>query len=154
MNWTRTLVRRAVHGIALITRPMTLGARVLVTDVDDRILLIKHTYVPGWYMPGGGVDRGETMLAAARRELLEETGLAADGLDLFGLYFNRTASVRDHVALFRARGWSREREPSIPNREIKAIGFFDRHDLPEGTTASTLRRLSEIYDGAPVSEFW
>lgn len=150
----RSLVRRVVHTIALFTRPMTLGARILVTDDEDRILLLEHTYVPGWYLPGGGVDRGETTFAAANRELVEETGIAADGLSLFGFYYNVSGSRRDHVALFVARGWTRKRDIRIPNREIRQIGFFPRNSLPKGTTLSTKRRLAEVFDQAPVSEFW
>ena len=63
--------------------------------------LVKHTYVPGWYLPGGGVDPGETADAAMRRELAEEANIRVDGaLELVGLYQNRELSDRDHVALF------------------------------------------------------
>jgi len=150
----RPVVRRIVHTIALVTRPMTLGTRILITDEADRVLLLEHTYVPGWYMPGGGVDTGETIQAAAHRELLEETGLAAEALSLFGFYYNTTASRRDHVALFLARDWSRRVEISVPNREIRRIGFFPRDALPEDTTASTRRRLAEVFDAKPVSQHW
>lgn len=149
-----SLVRRIVHTIALFSRPMTLGARILITDDEDRILLLEHTYVPGWYLPGGGVDRGETTFAAANRELVEETGIVADGLSLFGFYYNVSGSRRDHVALFVAQGWTRKRDIQVPNREIRQIGFFPRNSLPEGTTLSTKRRLAEVFDQAPVSEFW
>jgi len=150
----RSVVRRVVHTIALLTRPMTLGARVLITDDDGRILLLEHTYVPGWYLPGGGVDRGETTFAAANRELVEETGIAAEGLSLFGFYYNVSGSRRDHVALFVAKGWIRKKDIQVPNREIRQIGFFPRDSLPEGTTSSTRRRLAEVFDQAPISEYW
>lgn len=150
----RSVVRRVVHTIALFTRPMTLGARILITDDEDRILLLEHTYVPGWYLPGGGVDRGETTFAAANRELVEETGIAADGLSLFGFYYNVSGSRRDHVALFIAKGWTRKKDIQVPNAEIRQIGFFPRNSLPEGTTSSTRRRLAEVFDQAPVSEYW
>lgn len=150
----RPLVRWIVHTLALFTRPMTLGARVLIIDEEDRILLLEHTYVPGWYLPGGGVDRGETMIAAANRELVEETGISADEMFLFGFYYNVSGSRRDHVALYVARGWSRTKEIKVPNREIRQIGFFPRNSLPKGTTLSTKRRLAEVFDQAPVSEFW
>lgn len=147
-------VRIAIHAAALLTRPMTLGARVLVTDQEDRVLLLEHTYVPGWYLPGGGVDGGETIVAAARRELQEETGVRAEGLDLFAVYYNNKASRRDHVALFIARDWAQHGQVTVPNREIRRLGFFARDDLPQGTTISTRRRVREVFDRAPVSEFW
>ncbi|MEM1045796.1 MAG: NUDIX domain-containing protein [Pseudomonadota bacterium] len=148
------VVRRLFHAFALATRPMTLGTRVLITDDQDRILLIKHTYVPGWYLPGGGVDVGETIEQAARREVREETGLGVDRLTLFGLYYNTTASRRDHVALFLADGWRRERELAVPNREISDVGFFARTGIPEDVTPSTRRRLGEVFDGSAPSGFW
>ena len=136
----KPLVRRIVHTIALFTRPMTLGARVLVTDDRGRVLLLEHTYVPGWYLPGGGVDTGETVFAAANRELSEETGFIADGLSLFGFYYNISGSRRDHVALLVAQNWSRGKDVQVPNREIKQVGFFfpgfssSRHHSVDKTT--------------------
>ena len=52
------------------------GCRVMAFDAEGRVLLIRHSYGSGsWMLPGGGLGRGETPLAAAGRELLEETGL-------------------------------------------------------------------------------
>ena len=43
---------------------MTLGVRGLVIDKGQRVFLVTHTYVPGWQLPGGGVEPGETMAEA------------------------------------------------------------------------------------------
>jgi hypothetical protein len=51
------LIRPLFHAHARRTRGMTLGVRGLVTDAEGRVLLVEHTYMPGWYMPGGGVER-------------------------------------------------------------------------------------------------
>ncbi len=64
-------VRRAFHLYWRWSRGVTLGVRGLVVDKDQRIFLVMHTYVPGWEMPGGGVEPGETMTEALARELLE-----------------------------------------------------------------------------------
>ena len=54
----------------------TEGAHVLVTDDAGRILVVRTTYLgPGWMLPGGRVERGETPHAAAAREVHEETGM-------------------------------------------------------------------------------
>ncbi len=53
------------------------GCRVLAIDSAGRVLLIRHSYGSGqWLLPGGGIARGEAPLAAAQRELAEETGLS------------------------------------------------------------------------------
>ena len=41
-----------------------------------QILLVKHSYIPGWHLPGGGVDHGEDIHTAAIREVYEETGIS------------------------------------------------------------------------------
>ncbi|MCW5697627.1 MAG: NUDIX domain-containing protein [Bauldia sp.] len=131
---------------------MTLGVRAAVFD-GDSVLLVRHSYVPGWYFPGGGVDPGETVAEAVRRELHEEAGVALTGEpELFGFYLNRIASVRDHVALFLCPAWT----PAVahqPSREIVEAGFFPLDRLPEGTTNATRRRLDEIA-GAVVAAEW
>lgn len=68
-----------------LTRGMTLGVRIIATRDDGRICVVRHTYVEGLHLPGGGVERGETIFAAARNELLQETGLDAPA-DTFRLH--------------------------------------------------------------------
>ncbi|MEM8653068.1 MAG: NUDIX domain-containing protein, partial [Pseudomonadota bacterium] len=103
------IIRSAFHFYFLMKRSMTLGVRLLVENEKGEVLLVRHTYVDGWYLPGGGVERGETAEAAARKELLEETGFkVGDNLILLGVYKNLSASKRDHVLLFRVQDWTEE----------------------------------------------
>jgi len=60
---------------ALLTRAVTLGVRIIVRNNEGHILLVEHTYIQGWHLPGGGVERGETLAQAAQKELLQETGV-------------------------------------------------------------------------------
>lgn len=136
------------------TRGMTLGVRGAVFDADGRILLVRHSYVPGWYMPGGGVEPGEAMHAALDRELIEEGGIALTGpARLFGLYWNARASPRDHVALYVCRNWE-QAQPPPRTMEIVDSGFFHPDALPEETTDATRRRLAEIAGEAEPAAEW
>ena len=60
-----TLYRRFAHTV-------TIGVRAVVIDDEGRVFLVKHSYVTGWYLPGGGVEIGEALGTALARELLEE----------------------------------------------------------------------------------
>ncbi|MDB5537875.1 MAG: hypothetical protein JWQ65_2750 [Devosia sp.] len=132
---------------------LTLGSRVMLID-GDKVLLIRHTYVPGWQFPGGGVDPGETIESAARRELLEETGYKATGsLELFGIYHNKIATNRDHVALYVGRQFEQQFE-FRPNREIAETAWFDKAALPEKITPATSQRIDEVFDKAPRRDVW
>jgi 8-oxo-dGTP pyrophosphatase MutT (NUDIX family) len=137
-----------------LRRAMTLGVRAAVFDADQRVFLVRHSYVPGWYLPGGGVEAGETIEEALVRELMEEGGFRLDRpADLFGVYLNRSLSSRDHVALFVTSVWTQVRVPKVPNAEILECGFFPSGALPANTTDATHRRLAEI-GGAPRSPDW
>jgi 8-oxo-dGTP pyrophosphatase MutT (NUDIX family) len=133
---------------------MTLGVRGLVLDAEGRVFLVKHSYVAGWYLPGGGVERGETGQQALVRELREEGNIELTGAPvLFGFYYNPKDAPRDHVALFVVRDFRQSAAP-LPNHEIVAHGFFAPDALPEGTTPATRARLAEVLRGAPVAERW
>ena len=142
-----------LHRVFMLTRGMTLGVRAACFDAGGRIFLVRHTYVPGWYMPGGGVERGETALEALRKELREEGNLEIRGeISLFHAYYNRNASKRDHVLFYRVT--VEQTKPRAPDREIAESGFFALDALPENTTAATLRRLKELSGEVERADYW
>src|SRR4030081_2948754 len=123
-------LRRALHLYWRFARGMTLGVRGVVLDGDNRVFLVKHSYVAGWHLPGGGVEVGETFRGALRRELMEEGGIELSGEPvLHGLFLNSHVSRRDHVAVYLVRNYTQDRLPK-PNREIVTCGFFDARALP------------------------
>lgn len=134
---------------------MTLGVRGIVRDEQSNsVLLIRHTYVSGWHLPGGGIESGETALFALERELAEEANIELLGPPrLCSFHFNREASRRDHVAVYLATTW-RQTAPKLPDFEIAEAGFFPITALPDGTTAGTRRRLAEVFGDAPPSSEW
>ena len=147
-------LRRVFHLYWLTARGMTLGVRGVVLDGDDRVFLVRHSYVSGWYLPGGGVDLGETMEQAMRRELKEEGEIDLTGAaELHGIFLNSHVSRRDHVAVYVVRHFRQDRVPE-PNREIVECGFFAINALPEGTTVGTRLRIAEVLDGKPLIATW
>lgn len=149
---TRMLVW-LMHKVFIVTRGMTMGVRAACFDESGRIFLVRHTYVPGWYMPGGGMERGETALGALAKELREEGHLEMVGPpELFHIYHNRTVSKRDHVVFYRVT--VRQTAPRQPDYEIAESGFFALDALPAGITEATARRLKEVRGEAERSDYW
>jgi ADP-ribose pyrophosphatase YjhB (NUDIX family) len=152
-NLRARLVTRVVHSWFALARGMTLGVRAAAFDEGGRVFLVRHSYVPGWHMPGGGVERGETLNDALVKELREEGNLEMIGrAELFAVYFNKGTSRRDHVAFYRCN--VTQTAPKRPDREIVESGFFALDALPDGVTPATRRRLEELAGRIPVSETW
>jgi 8-oxo-dGTP pyrophosphatase MutT (NUDIX family) len=148
------IVRPLIHFYWRFSRGTTLGARALVIDGQGRIFLVKHSYIDGWHLPGGGVETGETLLTALARELAEEANIQLTGPpELHGMFFNVRVSRRDHVALYIVREFRQDGSPT-PNHEIISHGFFARDALPPATSRATRARLAEVFDGVAVSELW
>lgn len=132
---------------------MTLGVRVMVLDDAGRVFLVRHGYVAGWHLPGGGVETGETVLEALTRELREEGNIEMRAAPtLFGVYFNSHVSPRDHVLLYIVKDFVQAQ--FTPNREIVETGFFAIDALPAGTTLGTRARIAEVVNGKPPSPCW
>jgi 8-oxo-dGTP pyrophosphatase MutT (NUDIX family) len=147
-------LQRMADVLGRLTRGMTLGVRALVIGPDGRIFLVKHSYVSGWHLPGGGVEPGETLIDALVRELREEGNLEPTAPPvLHGMFFNDTLSPRNHVAVFVVRNFRQIGEP-VPDFEIIAHGFFSLDELPNDTTGATRARIIEVVGGAPVRERW
>ncbi len=142
------------HRAGLHLSPLSIGVRAMVEDETGALLLLRHTYVPGWHFPGGGVDPGETIEEAVERELDEEAGLRLTGRpQLVGIYLNRSLGNRDHVVLFRCPLWKRVRDFQ-PNFEIAQCRFFAQPDLPPDVSRGTRRRLDELSGGYDKSPYW
>jgi len=137
------------------TRPMTLGVRGLVVNPAGEVLLIRHTYTPGWHFPGGGVERGETCEAALRRELAEEGGVAVSGHpNLIGVFSNHQSFPNDHVLLYEvtAPNWMPCETDNAG--EIAALQWYHLSDLPSDITRGTRQRLEEWKSGKTPSSEW
>lgn len=137
-----------------LNRGLTLGARAVVLDGRGRVYLVKHSYVPGWHLPGGGVERGESVEQALVRELAEEAGVRPTTAPLLhGVFHNGEIFAGDHVVVFIVRDFV-EIPPESTGMEIIERGFFDLAALPVETSAATHRRLAEILRGEPLASLW
>ena len=150
----RALFSRALHTYFLMRRGLTLGVRAIVQSEEGKFLLVRHTYIPGWHFPGGGVETGQAVDKALNDELSQETGLRLTGKPiLHGVFYNKGVSRRDHVLVFicEVSGTLEQKPASV---EIAETGYFSFEDLPDDIDPGTLRRLQEVVCGENVSETW
>jgi ADP-ribose pyrophosphatase YjhB (NUDIX family) len=156
MLWRRRvepLARPFIRAHARLRRGLTLGVRGVVVDAEGRVLLVEHTYVPGWHLPGGGVERGEAAAAALARELEEEAGVQPTAAPrLVSIHSNHRRYPGDHVLVYLVEAWAPC--PATSRGEIHQVGWFARDDLPEGVTRATRARLAENFDGHDSDLDW
>lgn len=156
MNWRvriEPFTRPIFFAVSRLQRGMTLGVRAVAVDAQGRVMLVKHTYLHGWWLPGGGVDRGETTLDAAARELFEETGLKATAPGrLVSAHSNERFFKGDHVLVYRFDAF--EAGELTHHGEIAETGWFDPLNLPEDAHRATRDRMAEMFGGAPVDPRW
>lgn len=152
----KQLIKILIEGAGLLRNPVTMGVRVIVLDKEKRVLLVRHNYLKGMYLPGGGVEKGETASAAASREVFEEAGISAvTPPSLLGLYLNKRGLGRDHVALFVLEEWEKAETFLHSNREISEAAFFPMDALPEDVTSATRRRIEEYFtNNFPAGGEW
>ena len=134
-------------------RGLTIGTRTLVLRDSGEVLLVRHTYAPGWLLPGGGVERRETIYQAAVREVREETAIVAQEEPLLhGVFLNDKNFPGDHVACFVLRKF--KIKAFKRNLEIADAKFFALDGLPADTTGGTRRRIDEVVNGTPLAREW
>jgi ADP-ribose pyrophosphatase YjhB (NUDIX family) len=132
-----------------IFRPVRIGVRVMMIQ-NNKVWLVRHTYVPGWYMPGGGAKRGETLANATRREALEETGAQLGEINLMGTYTNFAESKTDHSIVFICREFA---IVGKSDGEIAEVGAFSLDELPADVYPSHRQRLDEYRVGKAIPQF-
>ncbi len=150
-----TLRERIIHIAFRVVRPVTLGVKALaLRDGDSEILLVRHTYAPGWHLPGGGVEPGDSVIKTLHKELREECNLELTGApEFFGLYHNTFATRRDHVVVYVCRSFV-QTAPKRGDMEIAEAAFFPLASLPPDTTPATLERIEEVTARRAPAVMW
>lgn len=126
-----------------------MGVRVLMIQ-DDKVLLIRHTYLNGWFMPGGGLNRNESLEQAARREAKEETGADLGEINLIGIFTNYLQWKTDHTVVFLCKDFQ---ITGKSDAEIAQMQFFPLNDLPKGIYPSHRKLLEQYKTGEIKSNF-
>ncbi len=136
-----------------VFNPVTVGVRLVLVR-KGKVLLVQQAYDDGWWcLPGGGVQAGETLEQAVRREMKEELVMELGLLCLEGVFTNFYEGKSDHVVVFSGTEFSL---PGQTNFEIAAWEFFALEDLPEKTFSGHRRRIGEFFagDARPRSGMW
>lgn len=133
-------------------KPLILGANGIVVR-DEHVLLVRLTYLRGWSLPGGTVDRGESFAGAVVRELYEECGIDVQGVKLLGLYLNRRDDMINHVAVYSVTEFSGEPR-RVDHTEISEVRFFHFSQLPDGLWPGHKRRIDEYLGLRTVETTW
>ena len=115
----------------------------IIIEVEGGIVLIKRKNPPpGWAIPGGFVDYGESVEAAAVREAKEETGLEVKLVSLLGVYSDPRRDPRSHtistVFVATAQG------VPVADDDAADAGVFTQSNLPE-EIAFDHRKILEDY---------
>lgn len=132
----------------------TVGVKAMIFNAQGEVLLVKHTYMSGWHLPGGGVEPGETPKMAIIREIREETGLAVQGEPhLFAIYTHQIMGASDYPMLYIVKDFMRIAAAKLSS-EIAKAEWFHIQSLPIDTTESTQLRIKEYLEGLPPAERW
>lgn len=142
-----TIFYWVVNLIYTLFRVQTLGVKGIIFSHDKKLLLVKHTYRPGWHLPGGRVNAFESVKKAVVREVLEEAGVYVEEetLVLTGIHENFGGKRNDHVVIFSGVASGKQEGFKLPNLEILEANFFSMDALPHDVSESTKRRLATMY---------
>ena len=126
----------------------------MVIDANNRVLLVRHGYRPGWHLPGGGVEWGESIELAMRRELQEEVGVEITKTpQLHGVFTNFTKFPGDHIAVYIVRDWNQPETPQ-PGLEIREQKFMAIDNLPDQLAVGARNRIVEVFEGVAIGTCW
>lgn len=110
-----------------LLRPIRMGVRVMMIQ-EEQVWLIRHTYLDGWFFPGGGLKKWESLDQAARREAREETGAELGEVSLLGVFTSYRQWKTDHTAVFLCKDF---KFAGRSDAEIAELKLFPIAQLPD-----------------------
>lgn len=131
---------------------LTVGCGIII-EQNNQILLQHRTDADVWGIPGGVIEMGEQVEDAARRETLEETGLTAGELELFGIYSGREGYASyangDQVYSIQLIFLTTTVNGDLiqVSDESHAHQYFDKHDLPDNINSHQKRFIMDWVNG-------
>lgn len=131
------LVYRILRIYWFLVRPITIGVRILLIK-DGSVVLVKHSYQDAWYLPGGGVKRGESLEQAIRREAAEECGATIQKIRFLGIYTNIAEYKSDHTSLFLGENFTLKEKD---DHEIDQVALFPFQELPDHISPGSCRKI-------------
>ena len=110
------------------------SAVMMAVDDKDRILLVRQYRLPAgqymWELPAGKVDEGETAAQAAKRELIEETGLRAKKWKKLTTFYPSPGFVEEKMTIFLATGLTQGEARPMEDERIETR-WFTKKELKE-----------------------
>ena len=110
------------------------SAVMMAVDDKDRILLVRQYRLPAgrymWELPAGKVDEGETVAQAAKRELIEETGLRAKKWKKLTTFYPSPGFVEEKMTIFLATGLTQGEARPMEDERIETR-WFTKKELKE-----------------------
>ena len=143
MTFLLRLLYLAHRVYLFLFHPVTFGVRVVLAK-EGRVLLVRHTYRGGWHLPGGGIQRRESVETAARREVREETGAEMGKVQVVGVYSNFEDYASGHNILFACEDFN---IVGRPDHEIAEAKFFALDELPANMFSGHRQKIEEYLGG-------
>jgi len=139
--WRRApkLLRR--WSVRLTNARFTVTAAGIISDSEDRVLLLKHRFRSGsgWGIPGGFIEADEQPEEGLRRELQEEIGLELQTLKLYKARSFKGTRQIEIIFYGRTHGTA-----TPQSQEIKKAGWFTLDSLPEGLPSDQQRLIMDV----------
>ncbi|HXE63922.1 MAG TPA: NUDIX hydrolase [Bryobacteraceae bacterium] len=119
-----------------------LGSAVMMAvDDDDRVMLVRQYRLPAnqylWELPAGKIDKGETAIQAAKRELIEETGLRAKKWKKLASFFPSPGYVEEKMTIYLATGLTQGESQPMEDERIETR-WFTKKELRKEITSNKI----------------